>query len=547
MTRMLGSSVIRCSVRIIVFTCRLVVFAWCTSAAAEITRTSGTLATDTQWQTPYYVVDSGEDGATLLIVGGIHGNEPAGYRAALQIRHWPIVKGELVVIPGANLPGLTVGTRYLPGEPQERRDLNRNFPDEALADGADGEIACCIWQFVRQQRPDWMLDLHEGYEFHVSHEPPEGKDKSVGSSVIFSDHPTLTPIAQRMQSAANALVSDPDRKFVLLSRGPKKTTLVSACVRHLGARGMILETTFNHQPVSLRTRQHRVMVNVVMRHLGMIENDCVDVMTGHPLNELTEVALYDGPGTSKRGVARLARIIDRAPDMTLHYLGPADICPAVLKQFDAIVFPGGSGSKQARAIGPAGRQHVRDSVRRGRGYLGICAGAYLCSAHYTWSLDLIASGVFTGSREIEDIGKKQMWYRGEATKVKMQLTEEGRKLFPQVPQDIEVTYQNGPIVSPKRHAGLPAYTPLAYFRSEQVLYEPQRGTMIDSPAIVAGRFHQGRVIAISPHPEATDSLHPLITESIRWIAGSEQTSRALQDPADVIRSREVLPMEIPSR
>jgi putative intracellular protease/amidase len=254
-----------------------------------------------------------------------------------------------------------------------------------------------------------------------------------------------------------------------------------------------------------------------MSHLGMIERDCADVMTGCQPDTSIEVALYDGPGASERGIGRLGLIIDRTPDMSLQHLGPADIRPAVLEQFDAIVFPGGSGSKQARAIGPTGRRHVRDFVRQGGGYLGVCAGAYLCSAHYSWSLDLVATHVFTGSREIEGMGKRQMWYRGDATKVNMQLTEEGMKRLPGLPQDVEVTYQNGPIVSPKDDPDLPPYTPLAYFRSEQVRYEPQRGTMIDTPAIVTGTFHRGRVIAISPHPEATDSLHPIITESIRWI------------------------------
>ena len=41
------------------------------------------------WQTPCHIKDSGVDGPTVLITGGIHGNEPAGARAAEQIRHWP--------------------------------------------------------------------------------------------------------------------------------------------------------------------------------------------------------------------------------------------------------------------------------------------------------------------------------------------------------------------------------------------------------------------------------------------------------------------------
>lgn len=495
----------------------VVLFALCAVAAVGAELTSGVLAPETRWRTPYDAVVSGVDGPKLLIVGGIHGNEPAGYLAAQQIRHWPVVKGQLIVIPGVNRPGLKANARYLPGEPADVRDLNRNFPRDRLGEGARGEIAQHLWQFVEKQRPEWVLDLHEGYEFHVSHRPPEGKDKSVGSTLIFEKDPTLVAIARRMQQVANATVNDPDRRFVLLSRGPKETSLVRACTQHLNAKGMILETTFNHQPVSLRTRQHRVMVNVLMHRLGMIDRDCADVMTGREQDESIDVGLYDGPGVSDRSVGRLARIVDEAPEMTLHYLGPADMRPAVLEQFDAIVFPGGSGSKQAQAIGPAGQRHVRDFVRTGGGCLGVCAGAYLCSAHYAWSLDLVDASVFTGLREVEGLGKKPMWYRGKSSTVKMELTEEGRRLFAHVPGQVEVTYQNGPIMAPKRDPCLSPYTPLAYFTSERVLYEPQRGTMDGAPAIVAGRFHQGRVIAISPHPEATDSLHPIITESIRWI------------------------------
>lgn len=234
------------------------------------------------------------------------------------------------------------------------------------------------------------------------------------------------------------------------------------------------------------------------------------------------VALYEGPGASERGARRLAGAIDQAPDMELERLAPDDIRPSVLQRFDVIVFPGGSGSKQAKAVGPTGRDHVRAFVREGGGCLGVCAGAYLCSAHYSWSLDLVDTSVFTGAREIEGLGKKQMWYRGESSKVTMQLTEEGRKLFRAVPDRVEVVYQNGPIVSPKEHPNLSPYTPLAYFRSEKALYEPQRGTMIDTPAIVSGHFHQGRVIAVSPHPEATKALYSIITESIRWVAGRIQ-------------------------
>lgn len=57
--------------------------------------------------------------------------------------------------------------------------------------------------------------------------------------------------------------------------------------------------------------------------------------------------------------------------------------------FDAILFPGGSGSHEADGLTEAGRQRVRDFVAAGGGYVGICAGGYLATANFSWSLDFI--------------------------------------------------------------------------------------------------------------------------------------------------------------
>jgi len=500
-------------------------------AAGEAKRSSGLLAEGTKWETRYHVNDSGVEGPALLITGGVHGNEPAGYRAAEQVRHWPIVRGRLLVVPQANVPGLEANKRNLPREPEDRSDLNRNFPGpNAKKDDARGTIARALWQFIRDVKPDWVLDLHEGYAFRASHKPPKGKKKSTGSSLIYRRsmaRDVLDPIARRMQEAVNATVDDPDRRFVLLGGGPVSTGLVGASNRHLGIPGMILETTFKGQPVSLRTRQHRTMVNVFMREIGMIDRDCVDVMVPSARGGATCVALYDGAGTGQSR-DEVAAIVDAAPGMALHHLGPADMTRAVLARFHVVVLPGGSGSKQAAAIGAGGRRSVREFVKGGGGYLGVCGGAFLASAHYSWSLGLIDTKVLTGAREVEGKGKgkKQMWYRGKASNVKMQLTKEGRDLFDDIPEHVEIKYQNGPIVSPKRRAGLPPYTVLAHFRSEKVLYEPQRGTMVNTPAIVSAPFHRGRVMSISPHPESTEALHPIITASIRWAAARDRTERS---------------------
>lgn len=223
------------------------------------------------WETPIYVNDSGVDGPTVIVTGGIHGNEPAGAASAEQIRHWPIARGKLIVIPRVNTAGLDANIRYIPKAVELQKDLNRNFPSPGIADEPRGEIATALWQFVVAQNPDWLFDLHEGYEFNISHKPKPGKTKSVGSSIIYDRTQQLDPMVERMLTAANGTVSNPDRMFVLRGRGPKKTGLASAVIHVLKKRAMILETTYEFQALSIRTRQQRSMMAVALRHLDMID------------------------------------------------------------------------------------------------------------------------------------------------------------------------------------------------------------------------------------------------------------------------------------
>jgi hypothetical protein len=43
--------------------------------------------------------------------------------------------------------------------------------------------------------------------------------------------------------------------------------------------------------------------------------------------------------------------------------------------------------------------------------------------------------------------------------------------------------------------------------------------MINTPAIVVADFGKGRVLSVSPHPEATPGLESIIVNGVRWAAG----------------------------
>ena len=274
-----------------------------------------------------------------------------------------------------------------------------------------------------------------------------------------------------------------------------------------------------------------MLVNEVLESLEMIEDSQVDTMVD-PRSDAISVGIFDGPGATAGGVNRFIGLIGRETDMQSSVIGPGDIRPRTISQFDVLLFPGGSGSRQGKSLGDTGRAAVRQFIAGGRGCIGVCAGAFLCSAHYPWSLKVVDTSVFTGAREIAGVGSKQMWYRGKAANVQIELTSDGKTFFKGLPEKTTVRYHNGPIVSPLNDPLLPDYTVLAHFRTEVGLYPPQKGTMVNTPAIVSASFGRGRVVSISPHPEATNGLKSMIGTSIRWANGKTAAKPVKAGKAD---------------
>ena len=480
------------------------------SGTAVITKTSGTIGAGNPWETQWYAIDSGLPGPTVLVTGGVHGNEPAGFRAARQIQYWPINSGRLVVIPRVNTLGLQANTRWIPKHRNDKklRDLNRNFPTDKRPD-TQTELAAAVWDYVKQLKPDYVFDLHEGFAIH------RVNSKSVGSSVISFPDSTNVKLAKSMVAAVNATIENEQHHFSLLAgSGPAVGSLARAAGEQLGAKAYILETTSRDQPVSKRTRQHRRMMFAAFTQIGILpdESNAYEILA--PVqSKLTTVALFDGPGT---GASRkkVARLIDQQSRGFVAYIGVDEIKPDVLEQFDVLVFPGGSASKQAKALGADRRQSIRDYVASGGGYVGICAGAYLCSSHYEWSLYLINTRVYNEMVDIEGVGRKSMWYRGKATDVKVEFTNEGEVLLGKSGTH-SVRYQNGPIISPAKNHRLGDYRVLAHFRSENYRYDQQKGTMIDTAAIVYAHYGDGIVFSVSPHFESTPAMESLIWKVIR--------------------------------
>lgn len=236
-----------------------------------------------------------------------------------------------------------------------------------------------------------------------------------------------------------------------------------------------------------------------------------------PSQRRISVGLVEFEGGDAASTARIREILASDSRFDLGLLTPVAIEKVNLRKYDLLVFPGGGGRRQSMALGVDGREALREFVRDGGGYIGICAGAFLATSGYDWSLGIIDAEAWSGAREIPGWGAVSVTPRRSGM-VEIELTSTGKEILHDLPCSMVVRYGGGPILSPARRSNVPDYVTWAVYRTETTLFEFQRGTMVGTPAIIAGSFGRGCVIVISPHPENTPGLEPLVKKAVALAA-----------------------------
>lgn len=107
-----------------------------------------------------YKIHGQQPGKTLLIIGGMH-NEPGGYVTADLFADVKLKKGNLIVVPRANIPAIVTNKRGING------DMNRTFVDKVEHDHHhiyEDDIVAILKNLIGQS--DALLNLHDGYGFY---------------------------------------------------------------------------------------------------------------------------------------------------------------------------------------------------------------------------------------------------------------------------------------------------------------------------------------------------------------------------------------------
>lgn len=215
------------------------------------------MAAGTSDATDLYIIRSGKAGPIVMIVGGVHGNEPAGYRAARIIRDYQISRGTLLVLPEANKRAVQQGVRYVSGQ----KDLNRCFPTDSKSTG-DTKLSKDIYNALKKYKVEWLMDMHEGYNYAGLK-----STSSVGQSLIYYPTASTLGTVNKILNNLNSGISTSYKKFKLL-RYPVKGSLSRAAGQQLGVKSFIFETC-TRDSISTRVNYQLKAADTLLNSLNM--------------------------------------------------------------------------------------------------------------------------------------------------------------------------------------------------------------------------------------------------------------------------------------
>lgn len=233
----------------------------------------------TEYELNVYKIHGMEKGKTLLIIGGIQGNEPGGYLAADLYVDMSLKKGNLIVVPRANFYSILRNQRGVNG------DMNRKFADFSVKD-SDNKIVNVLRELIAES--DYLLNLHDGSGFYSEKwESALRNPKRYGQSIIADCNEyhakkgilKLGDLAREVCRAVNAQIDNRDYHFSFNNHRTaepdtkhaeqrKSATYYTLTHNEIPAFG--IETSKSIPSNKLRVKFQTMVINAFMKEFGII-------------------------------------------------------------------------------------------------------------------------------------------------------------------------------------------------------------------------------------------------------------------------------------
>ena len=198
---------------------------------------------NTPGDTPVYVLEGQEAGATVFVAGGTHGNEIAGIMAAIVlVEHARVRKGRLIVVPHANNSAITDVDPERPGPPfitlttasGERRFLYGSRRTRLDQQGAPDP------KIYRHPNPKADEDLPGTESRNLNRAYPGAADGTLTQRMAFGIMQLLT--AEQVSAAFDFHEAGPESRLAwMVVANPKNLATAAAALFDLEAQGLVMK------------------------------------------------------------------------------------------------------------------------------------------------------------------------------------------------------------------------------------------------------------------------------------------------------------------
>jgi hypothetical protein len=257
-----------------------------------------------------YRISGDEPGKTIMLVGGIQGDEPGGYMTADLYADVHLKKGNLIVVPRANFYSILLNRRDgLTG------DMNRKFApgsETYIERNLEEEIVAILKHLISES--DCLLNLHEGSGFYNpvwidDQENPQRFGQSIiYDTALFAIHDEgkiihLEALANRVIDLANKQIDDkrlhfkPNNNNTLAEQTQhpeqrKSATFYALTREYIPAFG--IETSKSIKNLETKMHLQKLVINMFMQEFGIVI-DTPGVVVDNPRLNYLLIKINGGP------------------------------------------------------------------------------------------------------------------------------------------------------------------------------------------------------------------------------------------------------------
>ncbi len=226
-------------------------------------------------------INGKEKGPTLLVFGGIHGDEEGGYSSAEVLAKTIMYKGNLIIVPRVNYAGIMHYRREIYG------DMNRKFTDKEYPNDPDHKVMVMLKELISEA--DIFINQHDAFGFHrkkyisKSYNPFRyGQSLIVDTGKIFSKklnkELNIDSIGNRIINNVNAEIKNSKHHFCFwnqnsISTNTKFKDMQKSATYYAVTRYSIpafgLETSKNLPSSKLKIKYQLLVIKKIMEEFGL--------------------------------------------------------------------------------------------------------------------------------------------------------------------------------------------------------------------------------------------------------------------------------------